>query len=50
VWHRRVPTGFVSKLKGVKKRESAEGQMVTDLISFRNESETISKRPQLTKW
>jgi hypothetical protein len=24
VGHRRVPTGFVSKCKGVKKRESAE--------------------------
>jgi hypothetical protein len=36
IGHRRVPTKFNSKIKSVEKRESAEIQMVTNLIRVRN--------------
>jgi hypothetical protein len=37
----RVPAEFISKFKSVEKRESAEIQMVTELIRVRNKSEII---------
>jgi hypothetical protein len=39
----RVPTKFISKIKSVERRESAEIQMVTELIRVRNKSETSGK-------
>jgi hypothetical protein len=43
-------TEFVSKFKRVVKRESSDGQMVTDLITVRNMIRGISRWPQMTKW
>jgi hypothetical protein len=40
--HRRVPTNFTSRIKSMIKRESAENQMVTDLIRVRNQTGIIS--------
>jgi hypothetical protein len=48
IGHRRVPTNFLLRIKSVEKRESAENQMVTDLIRVRNQTETISRWPQMT--
>jgi hypothetical protein len=45
-----VSKQFISKFKSVEKRESAEIQMVTDLIRVRNKTETISRWPQMTRW
>jgi hypothetical protein len=50
IGHRRVPAEFISKFKSVEKRESAEIQMVTNLIRVRNQTEKIRGWPRLTKW
>jgi hypothetical protein len=44
------PTEFISKSKSVVKRESDDGQMVTDLIKVTNMIRTTIKWPQMPKW
>jgi hypothetical protein len=38
------------KSESGKKRESAEGQMVTDLIRVRKRIKTINRLSQMTRW
>jgi hypothetical protein len=43
VGHMRVPTEFILNFGSVKKRKSAESQMVADLIRVRNWVRTSSR-------
>jgi hemerythrin len=50
IGHRRIHTKFISKIKSVEKRESAENQMVTDLIRVKNQTRTFIRWPVMTRW
>jgi hypothetical protein len=49
IGHRMVFVPFTSKFKSVSKTASDNIQMVNDLISLRNKTETIRGWPQLTR-